>query len=116
MMLVTHSDPTGSLLAGVATLGLLLASIWNSRARPRLAVTPDGIDVRGLLRRHSYPWSAVTDVRVVQARRLGRDTYLLGVDVLDGTAFDGERLLVFGRLDLGADPIDVAATVMAARH
>lgn len=116
MMLVTHSDPTGSLLAAVATLGLLVASVWSSRARPRLAVSPDGIDVRGLLHHRTYPWPTVTDIRVIQARRLGRETYLLGVDVRDDTALDGERLLVFGRLDLGADPVDVAATVMAARH
>ncbi|RTL71016.1 MAG: PH domain-containing protein [Pseudonocardiaceae bacterium] len=116
MMLVTHSDPTGSLLAAVATLGLLLAAVWSSRARPRLAVSPDGIDVRGLLHHRRYPWPQVTDVRVIQARRLGRETFLLGVDVRDDKALDGERLLVFGRLDLGADPVDVAATVMAARH
>ncbi|MFB9740101.1 PH domain-containing protein [Pseudonocardia sulfidoxydans] len=116
VLLVTHSDPTGSLLAAVATLGLLVASVWASRARPRLAVTPEGVHVRGLLHRRSYPWSTVTDVRVVQARRLGRETFLLGVDVRDDAALDGERLLIFGRLDLGADPVDVAATVMAARH
>ncbi|WP_098956956.1 PH domain-containing protein [Pseudonocardia sp. N23] len=116
VLIVTHADPTGSLLAAVATLGLLVTSVWSSRARPRLAVGPEGVAVRGLWHRRRYPWSAVTDVRVVQARRLGRETFLLGVDVRDETALDGERLLVFGRFDLGADPVDVAATVMAARH
>ncbi|WP_428497968.1 PH domain-containing protein [Pseudonocardia sp.] len=93
-----------------------MSSVWGSRARPRLTVSPAGVGVRGLLHRRTYPWPAVTDVRVIQARRLGRETYLLGVDVRDEAALDGERLLVFGRLDLGADPVDVAATVMAARH
>jgi len=38
---------------------------------------------------------------------------MLELDVVDT---DGtERLLVFGRLDLGDDPVDVAAAVRAAR-
>ena len=42
-------------------------------------------------------------------RRLGRDSMMLGwtSSTPDGT----ERLLVFGRLDLGEDPVDVAEAV-----
>jgi len=112
----TPSAPRGPLLAAAAPLGLLLAAVGSRRPRPRPAVSPAGSDVRGLLPHRRYPWPQVTDVRVIQARRLGRETFLLGVDVRDDKALDGERLLVFGRLDLGADPVDVAATVMAARH
>ena len=43
----------------------------------------------------------------------GRDSMMLEMDVVDA---DGtERLLVFGRLDLGDDPEDVAEAVCAAR-
>jgi hypothetical protein len=46
-------------------------------------------------------------------RRLGRTSTLLEIDATDP---DGrERLLVFGRLDLDADPEDVAEVVNAAR-
>jgi hypothetical protein len=52
-------------------------------------------------------------VQARAVRRLGRDSTMLEVDVVDP---DGaERLLVFGRLDLGDDPVDVAEAVRAAR-
>jgi hypothetical protein len=55
----------------------------------------------------------VHDVRVLHLRRFGRDTALLEVDLV--TADGDEQLIVFGRLDLGDDPEDVADAVRAAR-
>src|SRR5690606_30682095 len=91
------SDPAACLLAGVAAL-------FGTRARPRLRADADGLTVGGLFRTHHHPWPFVTDVRVLRVRRLGRESSLLEVDTVaaDGT----ERLLVFGRLDLAADPED----------
>jgi hypothetical protein len=107
----TESDPTGSLLAAVAALGAGLAALFGTRARPRLRADPDGLTVGGLVRTHHHPWPFVTDVRVLRVRRLGRESSLLEVDTVaaDGT----ERLLVFGRLDLAADPEDCATLATA---
>ena len=58
------------------------------------------------------PWSQVGTVRAQAVRRWGRDSVMLEMDVVDA---DGtERMLVFGRLDLGDDPEDVAEAVSAA--
>ena len=109
----TGSDPAGGLLAAVAALGSGLAALFGTRARPRLRVDPDGLTVGGLFRSRHYPWPFVTDVRVLRVRRLGRESSLLEVDTV---AADGvERLLVFGRLDLAADPEDVAPQLRALR-
>jgi hypothetical protein len=109
----TGSDPAGGLLAAVASLGAGLAALFGTRARPRLRADPDGVTVGGLLRSRHHPWPFVTDVRVLRVRRLGRETSLLEVDTVaaDGT----ERMFVFGRLDLAADPEDVAPLLRALR-
>jgi hypothetical protein len=109
----TGADPAGSLLAAVAALGVGFAALFGSRARPRLRADPDGVTVGGLVRSHHHPWPFVTDVRVLRVRRLGRESSLLEVDTV--TADGTERLLVFGRLDLAADPEDVAPILRALR-
>jgi hypothetical protein len=106
-------DPAGRLLAGVATVGMAVAAAFGSRARPRLRVDADGLTVGGLLRSRHHPWPLVQDVRVLRVRRLGRVSSLLEVDTV--TPDGGERLLVFGRLDLAEDPEDVAPQVRALR-
>lgn len=110
---VAGSDPAGLLLAGVAAVGLLVAAVFGSRARPRLRVDAGGITVGGLLRARHFPWPLVRDVRVLPVRRFGRRTCMLEVDTTN--AAGGERLLVFGRLDLAADPEDVAPQLLALR-
>ncbi|OLT11941.1 hypothetical protein BJF78_25290 [Pseudonocardia sp. CNS-139] len=58
-----------------------------------------------MLRTRHYPWPFVKDVRLLRIRRIGRTSVLLEMDIVD---VDGaEQLLVFGRLDLDADPEDV---------
>jgi hypothetical protein len=113
LLAVTGRDPAGLLLAAVATAGLALAALYGTRARPRLAAGPAGLSVGGLGGIRHHPWERVRDVRILRMRRFGRDTTLLEVDVV--TAEGDEQLIVFGRLDLGADPVDVAAAVRAAR-
>ncbi len=109
----TGSDPAGCLMAAIAALGAGFAALFGTRARPRLRADPDGLTVGGLFRSRHHPWPFVTDVRVLRVRRLGRESSLLEVDTVaaDGT----ERLLVFGRLDLAADPEDVAPLLRALR-
>jgi hypothetical protein len=112
-MLLVGGDPPGLLLAGIAAVGLTVAALFGTRARPRLRADADGVTVGGLLRARHYPWPMVTEVRVLPVRRLGRRTSLLELDTVN--AAGDERLLVFGRLDLGADPEDVAPQVLALR-
>ena len=113
LLLVGTGDVPGLLLAAVATVGLALAALYGTRARPRLVVDADGVTVGGLAGRRHLPWSQVGTVRAQAVRRWGRDSVMLEMDVVDA---DGtERMLVFGRLDLGDDPEDVAEAVCAAR-
>ncbi|GAA0931114.1 PH domain-containing protein [Pseudonocardia zijingensis] len=109
----TGADPAGGLLAAVAAVGAGVAALFGTRARPRLRADADGLTVGGLLRSRHHPWPFVTGMRVLRTRRLGRETSLLEVDTVaaDGT----ERLLVFGRLDLAADPEDVVPQLQAIR-
>jgi Bacterial PH domain len=110
---ITGADPAGSLLAATAAVGAGIAALFGTRARPRLRADPDGLTVGGLLRARHHPWPFVTDVRVLRVRRLGRETSLLEVDTV--TASGDEKLLVFGRLDLAADPEEVAPALRALR-
>lgn len=108
VLLLGDADPAGRLLAGVATLGLGIAALVGTVARPRLALHGHGLELRGLTGRRSVDWPAVRDVRVLRTRRFGRETSLLELDLLIGGE---ERLVVLGRLDLDADPEDVADVV-----
>jgi PH (Pleckstrin Homology) domain-containing protein len=112
-LLVGTDDVPGLLLAAVATAGLATTALHGTRGRPRLRTSDGGVTVRGLAGTRHIPWSQVRDVQARAVRRLGRDSMMLELDVVDP---DGaERLLVFGRLDLGDDPVDVAEAVRAAR-
>ena len=105
--------PPGLLLASIATLGLGLAALYGTRARPRLRVDASGLAVRGLVGSRHHPWVRVDDVRVLALRRLGRESTLLEIDV---TEPDGsERMMIFGRLELDDDPADVAEAIRAVR-
>ncbi len=106
LLVTSGADPAGLVIAACAAVGLLGAALYATRARPRLRADPDGLTVGGLVRPRHHPWPLVEGVRVVPTRRLGLSGELLAVDTrsADGT----ERLLVFGRLDLGAPPSEVA--------
>ena len=112
-LLVGTDDVPGLLLAAVATVVLAAGALYGTRARPRLQAGDDGVTVGGLVGQRHIPWSQVRGVQARAVRRLGRDSTMLELDVVDA---DGtERLLVFGRLDLGDDPVDVEEVVRAAR-
>lgn len=113
LMLADGADPGGFLFTGVSATGLGLAALFGTRARPRLSADADGLTIGGLWRTRHHPWPLVRSVRLRQVRRLGRDTTLLEVDLV--TVTGEEWLAVFGRLDLGADPHDVADRVLALR-
>jgi hypothetical protein len=113
LLFAAAADPAGRLIAGCAAVGLLGAAVFTTRARPRLHADADGLTVGGLLRARHHPWPLVQEVRVLRMRRWGRESTLLEIDTV--TADGGERLLLFGRFDLNADPEDVVPALRALR-
>jgi hypothetical protein len=71
------------------------------RARPKLAITPDGLVVRGWWRTDLLRRDDIAKIRITEFRRIARKVRLLELDTTD------DRLLVFTRWDLGTDPLDV---------
>ena len=115
---VSVSDPPGRLLVGIAALALAGAAVVGAIARPRLRADDEGLVLRGALGTRHWPWERVDAVRVVRMRRLGLPAAYVEVDARDAAAGedDGrERLLVLGRLELGADPVDVAEALQHHR-
>jgi hypothetical protein len=95
------TDAPGRILTGVAALGLVVFAIGSWRARPRLAITPDGLVYRGWFRSHAMRRPEITLIRITEFRRIGRKVRLLEIDTTE------DRLIVLSRWDLGTDPIDV---------
>jgi hypothetical protein len=108
-------DPAGRVFTGVTTLVLALGALAGSRARPRLAATSVGIEVGGVTGRRVYDWARVIEIRVVHTPRLGRKVATLEIEVRDTEADTGQRLHIFGQLDLGADPREVATALRTLR-
>jgi Bacterial PH domain len=96
------TDAPGRILAGIAGVGLIAFASMSWRARPKLAITPDGLVVRGWLRTHILRRDDIAKIRITEFRRIGRKVHLLEID----TVAD-DHLLVFTRWDLGTNPLDV---------
>jgi hypothetical protein len=103
-------DAPGRLLVGVAAVGLLVFAGFSLRARPKLAITPEGLVIRGWWQTRLLPKASIELIRITEFRRLARKVRLLEVDTIDG------RLTVFSRWDLGTDPIDVLDALTAAGY
>lgn len=100
------SDPDGRLLFAGAALVLAGYAVIDVRCWPRLAADADGILVRSPFARIVLPWSEIEGVRADVRERLGLRATTLEIDA-------GERLIVFSRRALGADPAHVADVVLA---
>ncbi|MBZ4573267.1 MULTISPECIES: PH domain-containing protein [Mycobacterium avium complex (MAC)] len=104
------TDPPGRVLAGVAAAGLLVFAGMSWRARPKLAITPDGLAVRGWYRTQVLQRPDIKIIRIIEFRRYGRTVRLLEVESADG------GLVVLSRWDLGADPLQVLDALTAAGY
>jgi hypothetical protein len=102
------SDPAGRLLLAGAALVLLAYTLTDLVYRPRLTVTADGLQLRTPATRGLIPWSEVEAVHADTRQRAGLRSVTLEIDA-------GERLVVFSRRALGADPADVAGLISAFR-
>lgn len=94
-------DPPGRILSAVAALGLLLFAAGSWRARPRLAITGDGLVYRGWLRTVTLRREDIELIRITEFRRLGRKVRLLEIDTVES------QLIVLSRWDLGGEPLQV---------
>ena len=100
-------DNAGRLLLGLAAVLVSYIAAYGSVARPRLVADDTGMTVRGLFASRHLPWHRVK-VRLTHTRRLGRETRTLELDA-------EEQLVVLTKLDLGADPEEVAEVLHAMR-
>jgi hypothetical protein len=95
------TDPPGRVLTGIAAVGLILFAGATWRARPKLAITPAGLALRGWFRTQLLQRSDIKIIRIVEYRRYGRKVRLLEVETTE------DALVLFSRWDLGTDPLEV---------
>lgn len=95
------TDLPGRVLTGAAALGLLAFALVSWRARPKLAITADGLAVRGWLRTQVLRRPDIKLIRITEFRRIGRKVRLLEIETAD------DRLLILSRWDLGTEPLAV---------
>jgi hypothetical protein len=104
------TDPPGQILTGVAAAGLILFAGVTWRARPKLAITPGGLVLRGWFRTQVLQHSDIKIIRIAEFRRHGRRVRLLEVETVTG------GLVVFSRWDLGTDPLEVLDALTTAGY
>ncbi|MCW1957460.1 MAG: PH domain-containing protein [Mycobacterium sp.] len=102
-------DAPGRFLSGVAAVGLLVFAAGSWRARPRLAITDQGLVYRGWFRTRTLTAADLERIRITEFRRLGRKVLLLEIDTTT-------ELIVLSRWDLGGDPISVLDGLTAAGY
>ena len=104
------TDSPGRILAGIAAVGLILFASMSWRARPKLAITDEGLAIRGWWRTQVLQRTDIKIIRITEFRRIARKVRLLEIDTVD------DRLLVFTRWDLGTDPLNVLDALTAAGY
>jgi len=104
------TDTPGRILVGIAAMGLLAFASLSWRARPKLAISDDGLVIRGWSRTNLLQRGDIKIIRITEFRRLARKVRLLEIDTTD------DRLLVFTRWDLGTDPLNVLDALAAAGY
>ncbi|MFC9662646.1 PH domain-containing protein [Nocardia sp. NPDC127606] len=107
VMAILAQDGPSRLLIGIAAVAVLAMSALGIRQRPRLTMVPGPaprLVVGTLTGPKDYPLDRIDRIRMVSYRRIGRKSAMLEIDVRHE---DTERLLIFGRWDLGTNPHDV---------
>ena len=104
------TDAPGRILLGIAAASLLLFASVSWRARPKLAISNDGLIIRGWARTSTLRKADIKIIRITEFRRLARKVRLLEIDTTD------DQLLVFTRWDLGTDPLHVLDALTAAGY
>lgn len=103
-------DPPGRILTAIAAIGLLVFAAGSWRARPRLAITADGLVYRGWFRTVTLRRDDIELIRITEFRRVGRTVRLLEIDT------HAPQLIVLNRWDLGGDPLTVLDALTEAGY
>ena len=104
------TDPPGRVIGGIAAVGLLVFAGGSWRARPKLAISPDGLVVRGWLRTQLLRRDVIEIIRISEFRRHARRVRLLEIETVNG------GLRIQSRWDLGSDPLDVLDALTEAGY
>ena len=104
------ADAAGRILTAVAAVGLAIFAAGSWRARPRLAITGEGLVYRGWLSTTTLRRADIELIRITEFRRWGRKVRLLEIDTTT------DRLIVLSRWDLGGDPLEVLDALTEAGY
>jgi hypothetical protein len=104
------TDAPGRIVAGIAAVSLIVFAGVTWRARPKLAITPDGLALRGWFRTQVLRPSDIKVIRITEFRRYARTVRLLEVETVGG------GLVLLSRWDLGTDPLRVLDALTAAGY
>lgn len=104
------TDVPGRFMTGIAAAGLILFAGMTWRARPKLAITPDGLVLRGWFRTQVLRRPDIKIIRITEFRRHGRNMRLLEIETVGGA------LTILSRWDLGTNPLDVLDALTAAGY
>jgi hypothetical protein len=104
------TDAPGRILVAIAAVGLLVFASLSWRARPKLAISDDGIVTRGWSHSNVLRHGDIKIIRITEFRRHGRRVRLLEVESVTG------GLAVFSRWDLGSDPLEVLDALTSAGY
>lgn len=97
--------PEDRLVAGAGVCVTAIASALLLTMRQRLMAGPDGFSVRGPAGVRQVGWDEVVSISAPTRRRRGLASTAVELDL------DDDGLIVLGRTELGADPVDVAAAL-----
>ncbi len=104
------TEAPGRILIGIAAVGLLVFASVSWRARPKLAISDDGLVTRGWTGTNVLRRADIKLIRITEFRRLTRKVRLLEIDTTD------DQLLIFTRWDLGTDPLNVLDALSEAGY
>ena len=100
---VSTNEPLDRLVA--VFVAAVFAAGTAVGGRRKLVTGPRGLLVHGVGSARILPWSQIRSIRGARSAHLGISSSTIEIDTVD------EELLVFSRIDLGADPAEVLAAV-----
>ncbi|WP_415971800.1 PH domain-containing protein [Rhodococcus sp. 077-4] len=104
---LSSTDAAGTFLVGLAAVGMWTIAALAAVQRPRLAITRDGsMVIKRLSGIRTYSRADIVRAHIVRYPRFGRRVPMLELDIRP-PGEDDDRLIIFGRWDLGTDPQDV---------
>jgi hypothetical protein len=101
-LLLAASGPEDRLVAGTGAVLSLIATAVLLSMRVRLTAGPAGFTVRGPSGAREFTWTQVAAISSPTRRRRGLASTSVELDL------DDDGLIVLGKTELGADPVDVA--------